>query len=242
MLITPALKTALAGHGIATQFPGMFHLPDHSVLEPPLSLKMMSAAYLLEMGAFSFAESGYYFGVKIGRYTSIGRGVQVGRGSHPVDWGSTSPLFYQPHSNVFNQDLPEAANYRLNPNRPPIGAPITVIGNDVRIGDGALINQGVTINDGAIIEPRAVVTRDVPHFAIVAGNPGMIVGMRFPPPLAARLTNLAWWRYAFWDFPGAPVAQPAAFINHVEWCVDAGMKPYEPEPVVLSTLQQHSAG
>ena len=179
MLVTPSLKQALAEKGITTLGRGQFMLPDNTVLEPPCSLKLMQAVYSLEMGAFSYAESGYYFGVKIGRYTSIGKGVQIGRGSHPITWGSTSPLFYQHHKAVFDQDLEEAAEFQTL--APPQRAVVTAIGNDVRIGHGALVNQGVTISDGAVIEPIAVVTKDVPPFAIVAGNPGVITGMRFPP-------------------------------------------------------------
>jgi acetyltransferase-like isoleucine patch superfamily enzyme len=235
VLITPALRTALAEHGIAATFPGLFSLPDNTVLEPPLSLKRMSAAFKLDMGAFSYAESGYYFGVKIGRYCSIGRNVQIGRGSHPIDWGSTSPLFYQHHKAVFDIELPAAVAFSTN--APSLHAVVTTIGNDVRIGDGALVSQGVTIGDGAIIEPRAVVAKDVPPFAIVAGNPGVITGLRFPPRLAARMQALAWWRYAFWDLASAPVAQPMKFLDHVKKQMDEGMQPYAPEPITLSKFK-----
>jgi acetyltransferase-like isoleucine patch superfamily enzyme len=236
VLINPALKSTLAAHGVATEMPGSFHLPDESVFEPPLSLKRMQCAYALEMGAFSFAESGYYFGVKIGRYCSIGRDVQIGRGSHPIDWGSSSPLFYQPHHTVFDQQLAMAANYQLDPLRPQLQAKFTTIGNDVRIGDGALISQGVTIQDGAVIEAGAVVTKDVPHYAIVAGNPGVIVGMRLPLLLAARMLHLAWWRFAFWDLSGAPVAQPAKFLDMVKQRIDEGLQPYAPQRIRLGEL------
>lgn len=236
MIITPALMTRLTESGIAWQYSGAFQLPDHTILEPPLSLKRMQAVYLLEMGAFSFAESGFFFGAKIGRYCSIGEGVQLGRGSHPIDWGSTSPLFYQPHRAVFDLDLPRAADFRINPKRPPLFPKVTAIGNDVRIGAGALISQGVTIHDGAVVEPRAVVTKDVPPFAIVAGNPATVAATRFGNALAARFMQLAWWRFAFWDLPGAPVAQPELFLDMVQSRIAEGMQPYAPAPLVLSQL------
>ncbi|WP_331312046.1 hypothetical protein [Methylobacterium oryzae] len=69
----------------------------------------MGVDYCLTMGAFSYAVSGYYFGADIARYCSIGESVQVGRGSHPVQCGSTSPLFYTHHSAVFDRLDPRAA-------------------------------------------------------------------------------------------------------------------------------------
>jgi acetyltransferase-like isoleucine patch superfamily enzyme len=234
MLITAALRDKLREHGVATEFGRDFHLPDQFSFEPPCSLKRMQAVFFLEMGAFSFARSGYYFGVKIGRYTSIDDEVQIGRGSHPIAWSTTSPLFYQNHHHVFNQAMVEAENFRTS--APPRKVDITIIGNDVRIGYGALIAQGVTIGDGAIVQPCAVVTKDVPPYAIVAGNPGVIIGMRFPPVIAARMQALAWWRYAFWDLSGAPVAEPEAFLDFVHRAADAGVAPHEPAAIALSVL------
>jgi acetyltransferase-like isoleucine patch superfamily enzyme len=223
--ISETLRQILAQNGVATLFKHTFSLPDKSVFEPPCSLKRMQAMHSLEMGAFSYAESGYYFGVKIGRYTSIAETVQIGRGSHPVNWGSTSPLFYQNHKQVFNQELPEAAEFQFS--APPQNAKITTIGNDVRIGYGALITQGVTIGDGVVVGPCAVVTKDIPPYTIVAGNPAVITGMRFPAKTIARMQTLAWWRYAFWDLSLAPVAEPEAFLDYLEQIIKFGVTPYE---------------
>jgi virginiamycin A acetyltransferase len=55
---------------------------------------------------------------------------------------------------------------------------------------------GVTVGNGAIIATRSVVTRDVPAFAVVAGNPATVVRMRFDEATVARLEQLAWWD---WD-------------------------------------------
>lgn len=240
LLITAALKQKLAQNGVTSLHNPGFSLPDNSVFEGPCALKRMQAAFSLSIGAFSYVKSGYFFGVKFGRYCSIEEAVQVGRGSHPPYWGSTSPLFYGHHKHVFDQELPEAANFKHN--APPQQAKITTIGNDVRIGHGALLSQGVTIGDGAVIQPCTVVTKDVPPYAIIAGNPGMITGMRFSARIIARMQELAWWNYAFWDVPGAPVADPEAFLDHIEWCMKAGMKPYAPAPVVLSALEASLQG
>jgi len=69
----------------------------------------------------------------------------------------------------------------------------TIVGNDVWIGYQAVIMPGVRIGNGAIIASKAVVSRDVPPYAIVAGNPARVVKMRFDDDLIARLEAVAWW-------------------------------------------------
>lgn len=72
----------------------------------------------------------------------------------------------------------------------------TVIGNDVWIGYDSLIMPGVTIGDGAIVAARAVVTKDVPPYAMVGGSPAHVLKMRFPPDAVQRLLAVGWWH---WD-------------------------------------------
>ena len=72
----------------------------------------------------------------------------------------------------------------------------TVVGNDVWIGYQATIMPGVQIGDGAIIATKAVVTKDVPPYAIVGGNPSQVIRMRFEPAVIARLLDIRWWD---WD-------------------------------------------
>lgn len=71
-----------------------------------------------------------------------------------------------------------------------------VIGNDVWIAAGASILRGVTVGDGAVIGASTVVTKDVPPYAIVVGNPGKILRMRYNEEIVERLLKLKWW-----DFP-----------------------------------------
>lgn len=71
-----------------------------------------------------------------------------------------------------------------------------VIGNDVWIGYDAVVMAGVHIGDGAIIGTRAVVTKDVPPYAIVGGVPAKIIRMRFDSETVSQLLELQWWN---WD-------------------------------------------
>jgi virginiamycin A acetyltransferase len=76
----------------------------------------------------------------------------------------------------------------------------TAIGHDVWLGYESLVMPGVTIGDGAVVAARAVVTRDVPPYAIVAGNPARVVRRRYDEDDVERLRRLAWW-----DWPAARV-------------------------------------
>jgi virginiamycin A acetyltransferase len=70
-----------------------------------------------------------------------------------------------------------------------------IVGNDVWFGYNSLIRSGVTIGDGAIIAAGAVVVKDVPPYAVAAGNPAKIVKKRFDEITIERLLKIAWWNW-----------------------------------------------
>lgn len=88
----------------------------------------------------------------------------------------------------------------------------TVIGPDVWLGSDCQIMPGVTIGAGAIVAARAVVTRDVPPYAIVAGNPARVVRSRCDADTVARLLALAWWD---WPVDAITAAIPALIKGSV---------------------------
>ena len=69
----------------------------------------------------------------------------------------------------------------------------TKIGNDVWVGENAIILAGVNIGDGAIIGAGAVVTKDVPPYAIVVGVPAKIIKYRFSTDVIKKLLKIKWW-------------------------------------------------
>ena len=71
-----------------------------------------------------------------------------------------------------------------------------MIGNDVWIGHGATIMPGVVIHDGAVIGANALVTKDVPAYAIVGGNPARVLKYRFSPEIIKRMKEIAWWNWS----------------------------------------------
>ena len=71
-----------------------------------------------------------------------------------------------------------------------------IVGNDVWIGRGVLIMGGVKIGSGAIIGTNSVVAKDIPPYAIAAGNPARVVKYRFDAETVKKLMAIKWWN---WD-------------------------------------------
>jgi len=124
----------------------------------------------------------------IGRFCAIATGVKfiMNGANHKLDGVSTFPFPIM--GGGWEEALP------LLMNQPHRGD--TIVGNDVWLGYDALVLPGVKIGDGAIVATRAVVTKDVPPYAVVAGNPARAVRMRFADDVIARLLRLAWWNWS----------------------------------------------
>lgn len=120
---------------------------------------------------------------KIGAFCSIASDVEIGGAQHPLDWVSTSPVFY----NVSGGTGRHLGSLTIS------NIKETIIGNDVWIGVKAIIMQGVSIGDGAVIGAGAIVTNDVPPYAIVGGVPAKIIRYRFEESLIKKLLQTKWW-------------------------------------------------
>lgn len=122
---------------------------------------------------------------KIGAFCSISDHVYIGGGEHPLGWLTTSPAFHEKKHGP--RKLPRLANHQLDPIKE------TIIGNDVWIGHAASIKQGIKVGDGAVIAMGAIVTKDVPPYAIVAGAPAKVIRYRFDEETIVALLTSKWW-------------------------------------------------
>lgn len=110
----------------------------------------------------------------VGRYCSIANNVSIGQGEHKLDRVSTSACFYD---NSWDS-LTEGE---------------CVVESDVWIGVDAIILRGVKVGVGAVVAANAVVTKDVPPFAIVAGVPARVVRFRIPENKQQLILSSCWW-------------------------------------------------
>jgi virginiamycin A acetyltransferase len=124
----------------------------------------------------------------IGKFCAVGTGVKfiMNGANHAIGGFSTYP--FRIFGGAWQKNLP--ADFAF----PQRGD--TVVGNDVWLGYDSLLMPGVRIGDGAIVATRALVTKDVPPYAIVGGNPARIIRMRFNESTVAALLAIRWWD---WD-------------------------------------------
>jgi len=122
--------------------------------------------------------------VSIGKFCSIADEVIIlAGGNHRTDWVTTYPLRIQ-------LKLPRAYH-----DGHPASKGDVIIGSDVWIGTRAIILSGTRIGDGAVVAAGAVVTKPVPPYAIVAGNPARVVRMRFSEEQINQLLEVQWWNW-----------------------------------------------
>jgi virginiamycin A acetyltransferase len=119
----------------------------------------------------------------IGKFVQIAHGTQIitSSANHQMDGFSTYPfsVFGEPWSSMYEAKWPNKGN--------------TIVGNDVWIGHEALIMPAVSVGDGAIIASRSVVTKNIPPYSIVAGNPAKVISHRFDDKMIATLVKIKWW-------------------------------------------------
>ena len=115
---------------------------------------------------------------KVGSYCSIAPYVKLGQMEHDLKCVSTSTQIFGPKHGITNFDGDKAP---------------TVIENDVWLAANVIVLQNVTVHTGAVVGAGAVVTKDIPPYAIAVGVPAKVIGYRFPEKARETLLQSKWW-------------------------------------------------
>ena len=192
----------------------------------------------VSFGAFSsidgVRETGVVRNVSIGRYTSIGRHVEIGLTDHPTTWLSTTARQYNPHYLGWEKLTGKTVATCSHEISKPVA-----IGNDVWIGDHATIMGGVAVGDGAVVAACAVVTKDVPPYAIVGGVPARVIKFRFGEGEIRAIRRLEWWRYDIADFGSVDWADAKSAVASIGEKIKS-VPPYATRRVDVSTLSPYA--
>lgn len=161
--------------------------------------RIMLDCYGVSVGDYShgccFEPSAFGRGTVVGRYVSIAQGVRAYQANHPMDRLSMHGFFFN-----------HALGYV-----PATNVPMTrlVIEHDAWIGDGVILTPRCQrIGLGAVVGAGSIVTKDVPDYAVVAGNPAKLVRWRFSTVLQECVRNSKWW-----ELPITEVAKHIAFMT-----------------------------
>lgn len=171
------------------------------------------------MGRHSYCGGGCFAispETEVGAFCSIGVDVVLGPSQHPTGWLTTHPFPYLADKKLPGVDYEQK---RFDAVRP------VKVGNDVWIGDRAVVMDGVTIGDGAIVGACAVVTKDVPPYAIVAGVPARIIRYRFDENMVKELLKLQWWRYDVAKMASFDWSDSRSCMEKIKRLISEGMEP-----------------
>ena len=177
----------------------------------------------IEVGAFTTFDGdvgdGRIRNLKIGRYCSVAKHVDIGLPQHPTNWLSIHPRQY--FDNYGNWSRHTGTNVSVKEFSGESG--MTEIGNDVWIGDHVVIMSGVHIGDGAIVAAGAVVTKDVPPYAIVGGVPARVIRYRFSEDEVSKLLKMQWWDYDIADFGNVDWSNMPSVLDTIYFKIKNGL-------------------
>lgn len=140
-----------------------------------------------QLGDYSYVErQAEVIYAKIGKFCCIAANARINALEHPLERVSQHKMTYRANEYFLGAKLDSEFRARRQ-------GKLVETGNDVWIGHGAIIKPGVKIGHGAVVAAGAIVTRDVPAYAVVAGVPARFLRWRFEPKISTRIIALAWW-------------------------------------------------
>lgn len=179
---------------------GRVHFPYSAVIGKNAEFEGCNAVgerseFAGRMGMYSYMSKDCDMFASVGRFTSIGDNVRTVMYRHPVTYpyASTSPMFY---STLKQCGVPNFADRQMFGERMMKDAQhgcAVAIGNDCWINSHVTLISGITVGDGAVVLAGAVVTRDVPPYAIVAGIPAKVIKYRYSEADIKWLMDKQWW-------------------------------------------------
>ena len=222
-----------ASHGNRVPI-GIFRINPECRFEPPCTLAdCVNQKSCIQIGAFTNIAkgNGLIQNVAIGRYCAIAPNVDICPPQHPTGWLSTSSRQFNGGFLRWRDYLGNDVSIISKPDEESVR-----IGNDVWIGCRSVIMDGVTVGDGAIVAAGAVVTKDVPPYAIVGGVPARIIRYRFDENTIRRLLALKWWDYDIADLGCIEWSDVGKAIGQVEDAISAGAVRYAPDVLIPHRL------
>ena len=172
--------------------------------EPPVTLNSCFLVGPCFLGRFSYIGNFTHIeqNTRIGRFCGIASNCAVGASAHPLDWLSTHPFQYC----APQEPIVETKSWPVQQ---------TIIGHDVLIGANAVVMAGVKVGSGAVIGAGSIVTKDVPPYAIVVGNPARFLRFRFSEDIVSELLALEWWNLPEAEIAQLPFQDIRACITHL---------------------------
>ncbi len=178
----------------------------NSIIHSSSKIEAGSEVINTKMDKHSFC--GYFCelnNVEIGSFCSIANNVKIGGGMHPIEWVSTSPVFYEGRDSVKAKFSEHKRENHLK----------TFINNDVWIGSNVIIKQGVRIGTGAVIGMGSVVTKDVEPYSIVGGIPAKEIRKRFDQETIDALLSSEWW-----NLPDSELIKHAEYFTNPQLFIE----------------------
>lgn len=218
--------------GIRLKTGDPINFKDDTCIEPYVGIH--GGYNIPELGFMSYTNSSLPVDIIIGRYCSIAENISFPKYRHPIEHISTS-IFTHDHATdlvirFIRNHKPNYKNFFPNPQKGPV-----IVGHDVWIGQSVTLMPGITLGTGCVVAANSVVTRSIPPYAIVGGNPAEIIKMRFDQETINRLLDSEWWNYRFTDFDDVDISRPKEFAERFRKLRQT-TRPYAPDKIALKEV------